>query len=179
MYKRGNKPVNITGEVYGELTALRPTSDKLGSNIVWECLCSCGKVVRVSTSNLRSGRTKSCGHLRSQNARERLCVNLKQAVDITGKRFGRLVAERRIGSRIDNGKKTRPALWLCRCDCGGLRICAASALNTGHIKSCGCTRKIPKSDEYAITCPSCGQKYRTKSLEDAPPLCPVCMGEKP
>lgn len=39
-------------------------------------------------------------------------------IDLTGRRFGRLLVVRREGSRrYDDGFKVVP-LWRCRCDCG-------------------------------------------------------------
>lgn len=57
---------------------------------------------------------------------------MRNAIDITGMRFGRLVAVRRDGSR--NGQ----AAWICRCDCGNETIAAAKQLRYGSTKSCGC-----------------------------------------
>ena len=56
--------------------------------------------------------------------------------DITGQRFGRLVA-------IKPEKKTSGGYrWLCLCDCGNeLYAPHSTALITGHTKSCGCLRE--------------------------------------
>lgn len=56
-------------------------------------------------------------------------------LDITGKRYGKLVAirpteERRFGKVV----------WECKCDCGNTRYVASSELQNGHVKSCGCLR---------------------------------------
>ena len=53
-------------------------------------------------------------------------------LDLTGIRFGRLVAE----SPADNDKKFTK--WLCRCDCGGEKAVRTNQLRTGVTKSCGC-----------------------------------------
>lgn len=54
-------------------------------------------------------------------------------IDLTGKRFGRLVV---INEYISN---TRESQWLCKCDCGTLtKPIFASNLRRGHTKSCGC-----------------------------------------
>jgi hypothetical protein len=53
-------------------------------------------------------------------------------VDITGQRFGRLTAIKRIGT------KQRSVLWLCECDCGNLFHAVARSLRSGNTKSCGC-----------------------------------------
>lgn len=56
--------------------------------------------------------------------------------DITGLRFGRLVAIERFGS-----DRLGQSLWLCRCDCGRSKTTRAGGLNYGHVRSCGCVRQ--------------------------------------
>lgn len=54
-------------------------------------------------------------------------------IDLTGQRFGKLVAlERVIGSMDRKG-----AFWRCRCDCGGLTDARASNLRSGNTQTCG------------------------------------------
>lgn len=57
-----------------------------------------------------------------------------RAKDITGKRFGRLVAEEY--SHIDPG--TKGAMWWCLCDCGNRKVVSGKNLVHGTAKSCGC-----------------------------------------
>jgi len=47
---------DIAGRKYGHLTPVTYAGDKS-----WHCRCACGQVVTVPKTNLRSGRTKSCG----------------------------------------------------------------------------------------------------------------------
>jgi len=54
--------------------------------------------------------------------------------DLTGQRFGRLVAIERAGTR--NGY----ALWKCKCDCGKETEVISNSLKRGLSKSCGCLR---------------------------------------
>lgn len=54
-------------------------------------------------------------------------------IDLTGKRFGRLVALR----LDDTGKK----FWLCRCDCGAVRPISGARMREGVTQSCGCLHK--------------------------------------
>lgn len=56
--------------------------------------------------------------------------------DLTGQRFGRLVALRRAGST-----KTGNAKWECLCDCGNGHVTRAAALRSGHSSSCGCLQR--------------------------------------
>ena len=53
--------------------------------------------------------------------------------DMTGRRFGRLVALRRVGQ-----DRWQSYLWLCQCDCGGTSQVRTCGLK--RIRSCGCLR---------------------------------------
>lgn len=58
------KRLNLTGQVFGELTALEPVgSNSMG--VVWRCSCSCGNEKEVAAKLLVNERVKSCGHLKS------------------------------------------------------------------------------------------------------------------
>ena len=56
-------------------------------------------------------------------------------VDITGKRFGRLVAVSRCGTTGDGKAK-----WACRCDCGSEVEVSGANIRRGGTVSCGCRR---------------------------------------
>jgi hypothetical protein len=56
--------------------------------------------------------------------------------DITGQRFGRLVALS-LSSRDRFGR----AMWLCRCDCGTEKLIDMASMRAGLTTSCGCFRK--------------------------------------
>lgn len=70
-----SKLQDLTGQKYGYLTALRrgPNRERPNgsSHVTWECLCDCGRITCVTSTKLRSGKTKSCGcqssHLRSEH----------------------------------------------------------------------------------------------------------------
>lgn len=55
--------------------------------------------------------------------------------DLTGKRFGKLVALQ------EAGKKNGRYVWECVCDCGNDAFVIGSKLTNGHTQSCGCLRK--------------------------------------
>lgn len=69
--------------------------------------------------------------------------------DITGKRFGRLVAIKPTDNRQD-----RKIFWECICDCGTVKEILVTALVRNLTKSCGCLRretippynKLPKGE---------------------------------
>ena len=59
-----------------------------------------------------------------------------QFIDLSGQRFGQLVALRRVGTN-----KSGSAIWLCKCDCGNEKEINAGSLRYGTSLSCGCSRK--------------------------------------
>ena len=58
--------IDITGQKFGHLTAVEFLG--IDKRSMWRCACSCGKETVVSLSALRSGNTKSCGHLKAEKA---------------------------------------------------------------------------------------------------------------
>ncbi len=59
------------------------------------------------------------------------------SVDITGKRFGRLVAL----YPTDNRDKKGFVIWHCKCDCGKETDASYNSLKYGNQVSCGCQKK--------------------------------------
>lgn len=53
---------NLIGKVFGELTVISFNSIRKQKSY-WNCICSCGNTTIVSNNRLKSGNTKSCGHL--------------------------------------------------------------------------------------------------------------------
>lgn len=64
------KTLDITGERYGRLTAIRFTEKKNGRRF-WLFRCDCGNVVERSLSGVRRGETRSCGCLRREQLAQR------------------------------------------------------------------------------------------------------------
>lgn len=54
------------------------------------------------------------------------------AIDISGRRFGRLIVVERVGTIRGQ------AAWRCECDCGKTAIVPSHDLKRGSTKSCGC-----------------------------------------
>lgn len=120
---------DYTGLRFGRLIVVRDTGMRKFGRVVWECQCDCGNTVNVSSIQLTNGNTKSCGCLRRDTASE------LRRPDISGKRFGRLVAESYAG-HASNGR----ALWRCACDCGNIVTVTAKNLMNGNTRSCGCLK---------------------------------------
>lgn len=60
---KGLNFIDISGQRFGRLVALKPTDKRLGNSIIWECACDCGNTCEVPSISLRQGLTKSCGCL--------------------------------------------------------------------------------------------------------------------
>jgi hypothetical protein len=54
--------LSIIGDTYGELT-VTAFAGVSKNKTLWVCRCSCGEVLTVKGNALRTGNTKSCGHL--------------------------------------------------------------------------------------------------------------------
>lgn len=109
------KPQYNAGDVVGPYTLI----EYLGKS-KWKCKCNiCNFITDVFTANMKRQRMcKNCRRL----------LNAQSKIDLTNKRFTRLVAKKYIG----NGK------WECICDCGNTTTALTHRLLNGHIRSCGC-----------------------------------------
>lgn len=64
---------------------------------------------------------------------------MAKALDISGKRFGRLTAISRTAVKRKNSPGTA-SIWRCVCDCGNVTATALSSLRQGSARSCGCLK---------------------------------------
>jgi hypothetical protein len=120
------KLVDLTGRRFGKLIALRRSIDIS----LWFVQCDCGSPEKmVRGSNLSSGNTTSCG------CHQRARASASSLIDITGKRFGKLI----VISRSEGTK------WVVRCDCGSTdRSVEGNNLRRGKTSSCGCNQGLIK-----------------------------------
>lgn len=58
-----------------------------------------------------------------------------KAVDLVGRRFGRLVVVEKAPTVRTNSR------WHCQCDCGERTVVMWQSLKSGSTKSCGCIRR--------------------------------------
>jgi hypothetical protein len=123
---------DITGQRFGALVAVRHLGMR-GSRTFWACRCDCGAEAEAPLTAPLAGQRTSCG-CRPSRPRIR---------DLTGQRFGALVAVRFLGRRGGN------TMWLCRCDCGAEAEASRHALVAGDRTSCGCRRGRPRSPALA------------------------------
>jgi hypothetical protein len=118
------KMLDLRGQRFGKLIVQQLAGVRHGQKS-WKCQCDCGNAADVLSGNLRSGVTKSCGCLKKDLIR----------IDLTGQRFGRLLAKEPVGRR--GNSKT----WLCQCDCGNMTEVPSNYLRRGITRSCGCLRR--------------------------------------
>lgn len=80
-------------------------------------------------ANYLDGHTRSCG-----------CINAERQarLDITGQRWGRLVAVRHVGYTTIEQTGKKQAVWLWQCDCGNTKEIPATQVKHGGTRSCGC-----------------------------------------
>lgn len=62
---------------------------------------------------------------------------MAELIDLTGKRFGKLVVLSKGESRRTSGGQFK-ATWICKCDCGNTTTVDAEKLRNGRTRSCGC-----------------------------------------
>lgn len=120
-----SKIIDLNGQKFGRLTVLEK-APSTGGQAEWMCQCECWKIKKVKGQHLRDGAITSCGCFNKE------VISKARTVDLSGRRFGKLVVERYAGSR--NGR----AVWHCLCDCGNELDVFSSYLTTGDTKSCGC-----------------------------------------
>ena len=130
------KPIDLTGQRFGKLVAVRRLDEKKRRIFLWECQCDCGNICKVDVSSLRSGNTKSCGcgkydGLKKYNNEQ----SEKNKIPI-GTRFGKLTVIEDIGFRQQvEGHQRR--WYKCQCDCGKTKEVMGNLLKEGKVSSCG------------------------------------------
>ncbi len=121
--------IDLTGQKFGRLTAKEIVACIPGKGNIWRCECECGGTKDVPASYLRNGHTQSCGCMKAVN---------DVRLNITGQRWGRLVAIRQVGYTEPKSTGQRQALWLWQCDCGNQKEIPATQVKHGGTRSCGC-----------------------------------------
>lgn len=130
------KALDLTGQKFGKLTAIKIVDTDKNYNKIWECQCDCGNTCTALAKELKSGHKKSCG----------CSFTIDRANDLTGQRFRRLT----VIERDWNKGNKKGSYWKCRCDCGNEKTISNAALRNGRTQSCGCLNKEINSQPKEI-----------------------------
>ena len=134
--------INLIGQKIGRWTVISLCKEKTKNRgRIYHCKCECGNEKNVPAETLRKGESKSCGCLNRELVAERC---RQGRLDLTGQRFGKLVALYPIYS----GEKNKHTIWHCKCDCGNECDIDMGNLKSGKSQSCGCTQS--KQEENII-----------------------------
>lgn len=137
------KRKNLIGQVFGELKVVEMLYNYQNKHRTYcRCIGIDGNEYIVRQDALMSGATRTIHGACSGGIPH----------DITGQRFGRLVAIEPIDERASNGC----IRWKCLCDCGGIVYPTMNNLKRGHTTSCGCAK-----EEFIESCKVdiIGQKF--------------------
>lgn len=120
---------DLIGKRFGKLKVIDQKREK---NRTWlYCRCDCENKKWIRADSLTNGRVVSCGCYNKE-------VNFKKPVDITNRRFNRLVALKPTNNR---DKYNGSVIWECKCSCGNISYVAEYKLKNGVVGSCGCLGK--------------------------------------
>ena len=78
------KFIDLTGQIFGDLTVIERDTTVAAREAYWKCRCSCGNIISTRGSTLRGGKATSCGCMSGKKAGE------KMTKDLTGQTFGEL-----------------------------------------------------------------------------------------
>lgn len=131
--------IDLTNQTFNYLTGLYKTNN-LGPNTgcYWVFKCKCGNYVKIKSSDVRTGKTKSCGCYQKEQTSK---SSLK---DLTGQHFGKLTVIQRDFSNTDEQTK-----WICQCECGNQVSVYYGNLVRGRTLSCGCYNKTQKGKDLS------------------------------
>ena len=130
--------IDMTGWVMKEhgvidsyLTVLEKTNKRSSKGeIIWKCQCECGKVIELNGSEIRRGKTRSCGCKRTE-----LQLKSNNTFIAPGTQFERLT----VLSILPH--TTNKVKYLCKCECGNIVEVYGTDLHSKRTRSCGCLRK--------------------------------------
>ena len=118
------------GDKFGILTIIEILKNNSAGCKV-KAQCECGRIWIGYPCHLRNHNNNSCGKCKY---REKI-TGKTHSIDITGQRFGKLIALERI-NHSDKLSKTNDNIWSCQCDCGTYIETKTTFLLKGDTKSC-------------------------------------------
>lgn len=97
------QPAVQQAQKYGRLTAIRPTEQRSGKSVVWECLCDCGNTVLARATLLASGHTTSCGCVKRELDEQKDFRKILTYTDDTCIEFAKGIGRPRSNTSSDTG----------------------------------------------------------------------------
>lgn len=119
---------DLTGNIYEMLTVIKPIEKRSKHRqLIWMCLCECGRLTEQRSDNLKSGGAYSCGCAR----------RLNNGDDLAGTTVGELkiLHESPKSEWIWDGKHRT---WICECSCGEMTKAITKDLKLNRKLHCGC-----------------------------------------
>lgn len=139
------------GKKFGRLTiiGIEEKRDK-NKHLFYKCLCDCGKEKIILSTNIKYGKTTSCGCYQKERIRDSIKIKESRKIltekhrkereiyqkSLIGKKFGRLTIINVYSERKCNGKTKEHCE--CLCDCGKKVITQLWNVENSKTKSCGC-----------------------------------------
>ena len=118
--KETTRICNYDGKTINNVTVLKRV-ENIGKDAGWLVKCNnCGKEFSVTSKALTYA---------IKNDRNINC----ECKGLIGKKFNKLTV---VTKTSQKRKSVNQWLWLCKCDCGGERLCTQTELKTGEVKSC-------------------------------------------
>jgi len=99
--------IDLTGQRFGKLIAIKPNGKTKGGNYLWECICDCGKETIVAGKSLKDSSTKSCGCLQKEMACEASKLRIRHGHSTNDKTSRTYNTWRRMAQKCTN--KNHPA----------------------------------------------------------------------
>jgi len=118
---------NLMGQRFGKLTVI-DRAGVINKQVIWRCLCDCGKEKTAKTTPLKHGKVLSCGCLKYKVSEK---ITFADAPQFIGRKFGRLTV-------IALSRHNRKRAWTCLCACGNTTKVETGNLFDGTTTSCGC-----------------------------------------
>ena len=147
---------DLTGLKFNKWTVLKkvPNPGYKNKQTYWLCECSCDKHTQkvIGKQELKKGKSKSCGCLKSLKSSEMMKDkwqdeefrnkhitsmtnnNPSKEKSIEGKKFGEWTVIERIS------EKREDIYYKCRCSCGTIKNVRKNTLINGTSSSCGCKK---------------------------------------
>lgn len=134
-----SKPLDLMNKRFGNMQVVGKRTEvrfyasakkKRRSEVVWKCLCDCGKEFEVITSRITRYNVTCC----------RTCTDKTRVKNLSGKVYGRLHVLELVPERKHGG-----SVWKCLCECGNIAEVKGGSLQSGTTKSCGCLQQERKA----------------------------------